>query len=86
MNYILQPLNARAKLKIAKTAYEQNFQEAVLVAQIDFEDINLNINRNQYADLLDLLEFEDYLNMKTKYIKYHKIINDTQYKNASLRR
>ncbi|CAF1065734.1 unnamed protein product [Adineta steineri] len=86
MNYILQPLNARAKLKIAKTAYEQNFQEAVLVAQIDFEDINLNINRNQYADLLDLLEFEDYLNMKTKYIKYHKILNDTQYKNASLRR
>ncbi|CAF4045257.1 unnamed protein product, partial [Adineta steineri] len=86
MNHILQPLNARAKLKIAKTAYEQNFQEAVLVAQIDFEDINLNINRNQYADLLDLLEFEDYLNMKTKYIKYHKILNDTQYKNASLRR
>ncbi|CAF4315993.1 unnamed protein product, partial [Rotaria sordida] len=43
----IQPLNCQAKLKIAKTAQEQDFTEAVLITNIDFEDIYLNINRNQ---------------------------------------
>jgi hypothetical protein len=37
----------KAKLKIAKTAQEQDFQQAVLDAKIDFEEIYININRNQ---------------------------------------
>ncbi len=44
---VLQPLNVQAKLQIAKTAEEQHFQEAVLNGQIHFEEIYLNINRNQ---------------------------------------
>ncbi|CAF5032595.1 unnamed protein product, partial [Rotaria sp. Silwood1] len=47
MNFIVQPLNCQAKLIIAKTAQEQNFEEAVLATDIDFADISLNINRNQ---------------------------------------
>ncbi|CAF4701941.1 unnamed protein product, partial [Rotaria sp. Silwood2] len=52
------PLNCQAKLKIAKTAQEQDFEETVLATDIDFEDIYLNINRNQYSDLLDVLEWK----------------------------
>ncbi|CAF1433905.1 unnamed protein product, partial [Rotaria sordida] len=85
-SFILQPLNCQAKLKIAKTAQEQDFEEAVLATDIDFEDIYLNINRNQYSDLLDVLEFQDYLNMKSKYIQYYTILNDNQYERPSLRR
>ncbi|CAF1526684.1 unnamed protein product, partial [Rotaria sordida] len=86
MNFIIQPLNCQAKLKIAKTAQEQDFTEAVLITNIDFEDIYLNINRNQYSDLLDVLEFQDYLNMKSKYIQYYTILNDNPYERISLRR
>ncbi|CAF4171484.1 unnamed protein product, partial [Rotaria sordida] len=38
---ILQPLNCQAKLKIAKTAQEQDFEEAVLATDIDIEDVYL---------------------------------------------
>ncbi len=44
---VLQPLNGRAKLKIAKTAQEQEFEQPVLDAQFDFDEIDLNINKNQ---------------------------------------
>jgi hypothetical protein len=44
---VLQPLNTQAKLKIAKTAQEQDFQQPVLTTQIHFQEIIININRNQ---------------------------------------
>jgi hypothetical protein len=47
MFLVLQPLNAQAKIKVAKTAEEQDFEEVVLTAKIDFEEIQMNINRNQ---------------------------------------
>jgi len=40
-------LNATAKFKIAKTAEEQHFSEPVVDVEIDFDEINLNINKNQ---------------------------------------
>ncbi|CAF3303475.1 unnamed protein product, partial [Rotaria sp. Silwood2] len=39
MNLIVQSLNCQAKLKIAKTAQEQDFEETVLATDIDFEDM-----------------------------------------------
>ncbi len=44
---VLQPLNVRAKLKIAKPAQEQDFEQPVLDAQFYFDEICLNINKNQ---------------------------------------
>ena len=76
MNSILEPLNAQAQFQIGKPAEEDHFQHPILRASIQFEDISLNINRNQYSDLLDFLEYQDYLQTKSKYIKYHQILSD----------
>ncbi|CAF1173038.1 unnamed protein product [Adineta ricciae] len=72
MNYILQPLNCQSKFQIRKSAQEQDFQQPVLNTSIIFDEIYLNINKNQYSDLLDLLEYTDYLNMKSKFLKYDR--------------
>ncbi|CAF4280961.1 unnamed protein product, partial [Adineta steineri] len=76
MNYILQPLNVQTKLKIGKTSEEENFEAKILDGDIQFNNIYLNINKNQYADLLDFLEYEDYLNIKSKHRKYYQMIDD----------
>ncbi|UJR12383.1 hypothetical protein I4U23_016560 [Adineta vaga] len=49
-----------------------------LSASIEFNNVYLNINRHQYSDVLDLLEYVDYLNMKTKFIKYYQYIDDNE--------
>jgi hypothetical protein len=48
---VLQPLNVQAKLEIGKTGQEQDFHQPVLNAQIHFQEIYLNINRNQVSHL-----------------------------------
>ena len=77
MNFsVLQPLNCQSKFQIRKTAQEQDFQQPVLNVSIIFDEIYLNINKNQYSDLLDLLEYTDYLNMKSKFIKYDRFTDE----------
>jgi hypothetical protein len=82
-------MNAKAKLKIAKTAQEQDFEEPVLDAQIDFDEIYLNINKNQviniYLDFLLELNFFFsiriyliYLNIKIIIIQKRNILNIIQ--------
>jgi hypothetical protein len=58
---VLRSLNAREKLKIAKTAQEQDFEQPILDGQIDFDEIYLNINKNQvfiYSIYFNLIYFE----------------------------
>jgi len=83
---VIEPLNAKAQLKIAKMSQEQDFQRPVLDAEVNFDEIYLNVNKNQYADLLDFLEHQDYLNNKKKFIKYYQIFQQDQTdKNARTR-
>ena len=50
---------------------DENFQRPMFDIKVDLDEISLNLNRDQYSDLLDLLEFQDFLSMQSKYIKYH---------------
>ncbi|CAF4235622.1 unnamed protein product, partial [Rotaria sordida] len=86
MTYILQPLNINIKLKMATTPREQDYVRPVFDAKIDVHRINLNINRNQYCDLLDLFEFQDHLNSQSKFIKYYAMIENNATDKPSLRR
>ncbi|CAF1248487.1 unnamed protein product [Rotaria sordida] len=86
MTYILQPLNINIKLKMATTPREQDYVRPVFDAKIDVHRINLNINRNQYCDLLDLFEFQDHLNSQSKFIKYYAMIENDATDKPSLRR
>ncbi|CAF3740023.1 unnamed protein product, partial [Rotaria sordida] len=76
----------RVSDEMAYTPSEQEYVRPVFDAKIDLEQISLNINRNQYSDLLDLLEFQDRLNLKSKYIKYHTMIDNASILKPSLRR
>ncbi|CAF2841774.1 unnamed protein product [Rotaria sp. Silwood2] len=86
MTYILRPLNISVKIKIAATPHEQDYARPVFDAKIDLDYISLNINRNQYCDLLDLLEFQDHLNLELKYIKYYTMIDNNSTDKLSVRR
>ncbi|CAF1265249.1 unnamed protein product [Rotaria sordida] len=68
--YILRPLNIKAKIVLAMKPREEEFKRPMFDIKVDLDEISLNINRNQYLDVLDLLEFQDYLNVQSKYIKY----------------
>ncbi|CAF0945953.1 unnamed protein product [Adineta ricciae] len=70
MSYILRPLNVTARVILAMKPRQENFKKPMFDIKVDLDEISLNINRNQYLDVLDLLEFQDYLTIKSKYIKY----------------
>ncbi|CAF4001283.1 unnamed protein product, partial [Adineta steineri] len=86
LTYILQPLNIQAKLKIATASSEQHYVRPVVDAQVDLEQISFNIDRNQYSDLLDLLEFQDQMDLKSKFVKYYAMIGNEAIDKPSLRR
>ncbi|UJR35157.1 hypothetical protein I4U23_027926 [Adineta vaga] len=71
ISYILRPLNVKARLILGMKPRQEDFKRAMFDIKVDLDEISLNINRDQYSDLLDLLEFQDYLSMKSKFIKYH---------------
>ncbi|CAF4190264.1 unnamed protein product [Rotaria sp. Silwood2] len=79
LSYILRPLNIKAKIILVMKPRQQEFKKPMFDIKIDLDEISLNINRDQYLDLLDLLEFQDYLSIKSKYIKY-QIKNDIEKK------
>ncbi|CAF4810644.1 unnamed protein product, partial [Rotaria magnacalcarata] len=54
---------------------QNEFKQPMFDIKVDLDEISLNINRDQYSDLLDLLEVRDYLSLQSKYIKY-RIKND----------
>ncbi|CAF4508473.1 unnamed protein product, partial [Rotaria socialis] len=69
--YILRPLNVKAKIILTMKPRQEGFQQPIFDIKIDLDAISLNMSSGQYSDLLDLLEFQDYLIVKSKYIKYH---------------
>ncbi|CAF3667368.1 unnamed protein product [Rotaria sp. Silwood1] len=79
ISYILRPLNIKAKIILVMKPRQEEFKKPMFDIKIDLDEISLNINRDQYLDLLDLLEFQDYLSTKSKYIKY-QIKNDIEKK------
>ncbi|CAF4656530.1 unnamed protein product [Rotaria sp. Silwood1] len=79
ISYILRPLNIKAKIILVMKPRQEEFKKPMFDIKIDLDEISLNINRDQYLDLLDLLEFQDYLSIKSKYIKY-QIKNDIEKK------
>ncbi|CAF3768117.1 unnamed protein product [Adineta steineri] len=85
-NYILRPLNATAKFEIAKKPQKQDFQRPILQAKILFQEINLNMNPDQYADILAFLEFYQYYTTRAKYVKYYALKNALQAEKPSIRR
>ncbi|CAF1170061.1 unnamed protein product [Rotaria sordida] len=86
ITYILRPLNVNVKLKMAATSHEQDYTRPIFDAKIDIDYISLNINRNQYCDLLDLLEFQNHLKLESKYIKYYSMIENNTTDKLSVRR
>ncbi|CAF3586652.1 unnamed protein product [Adineta steineri] len=79
--YILRPMNITARVILVMKPREDQFQRPMFDIKVDLDEISLNINRDQYLDLLDLLEFQDYLTVKSKYIKY-QIKDDAQNKKS----
>ncbi|CAF4041164.1 unnamed protein product [Adineta steineri] len=71
ISYILRPLNVKARLVLAMKPREEDFERPMFDIKVDLDEISLNMNRDQYSDLLDLLEFLGYLSVQSKYIKYH---------------
>ncbi|CAF1260195.1 unnamed protein product [Adineta steineri] len=71
ISYILRPLNVKARLVLAMKPREEDFKRPMFDIKVDLDEISLNMNRDQYSDLLDLLEFLGYLSVQSKYIKYH---------------
>ncbi|CAF1542330.1 unnamed protein product [Adineta steineri] len=71
ISYILRPLNVKARLALAMKPREEDFKRPMFDIKVDLDEISLNMNRDQYSDLLDLLEFLGYLRVQSKYIKYH---------------
>ncbi|UJR10669.1 hypothetical protein I4U23_014864 [Adineta vaga] len=78
ISYILRPLNVMTKVVLVMKPRQENFQRPMFDIKVDLDEISLNINRNQYLDVLDLLEFQDYLSVKSKYIKYRGKVNQTE--------
>ncbi|CAF4187784.1 unnamed protein product, partial [Rotaria sp. Silwood2] len=70
MAYIFQPFNVKTKLIITMKPRQQNFERSMFYITIDLGHISLTLNRAQYLDILDLLEFQDHFTAKLKYIKY----------------
>ncbi|CAF4906773.1 unnamed protein product, partial [Rotaria sp. Silwood2] len=71
----LRPLNIKARIVLAMKPRQEEFKRPMFDIKVDLDEISLNINRDQYSDLLHLLEFRDYLSVQSKYIKY-RISND----------
>jgi vacuolar protein sorting-associated protein 13A/C len=70
ISYILRPLNITARVVLVMKPRQEDFKKPMFDIKVDLDEISLNINRDQYLDLLDLLEFQDYLSTKSRYIKY----------------
>ncbi|CAF3899768.1 unnamed protein product, partial [Rotaria magnacalcarata] len=79
ISYILRPLNIKAKVILVMKPRQNEFKQPMFDIKVDLDEISLNINRDQYSDLLDLLEVRDYLSLQSKYIKY-RIKNDVDEK------
>ncbi|CAF2933999.1 unnamed protein product [Rotaria sp. Silwood2] len=71
LEYILRPLYIKARLILAMKPRQEGFKRPMFDIKVDLDEISLNMSRDQYSDLLDLLEFQDYLIVRSKYIKYH---------------
>ncbi|CAF1279009.1 unnamed protein product [Rotaria magnacalcarata] len=69
--YILRPLNVKTKCILTMKPRQEGFQQPMFDIKIDLDAISLNMSSGQYSDLLDLLQFQGYLTVKSKYIKYH---------------
>ena len=63
-----------------------DLDDDLLIDDNDDDDRDHKDSNEDYVKESDLLEFKDYLNMKTKYIKYHPIINDNPDEKLILRR
>jgi hypothetical protein len=61
--------------------HQEDFKRSMFDIKIDLDEISLNMNRDQYSDLLDLLELQDFLSVKSKYIKYHRKEDKSSLKN-----
>ncbi|CAF1245225.1 unnamed protein product [Adineta ricciae] len=70
--YILRPLNVKARLILTMKPRQEDFKRPMFDIKVDLDEISLNMNRDQYSDILDLLELQDYLSIQSKYIKYHR--------------
>ncbi|CAF0751812.1 unnamed protein product [Rotaria sordida] len=81
IEYILRPLHVKARLILTMKPRQEHFKQPMFDVKIDLDEISLNMSRDQYSDLLDLLEFQDYLIVKSKYIKY-QIKNDKEEKSS----
>jgi len=81
ISYILRPMNIKARVVLVMKPRQEEFKRPMFDIKVDLDEISLNINRDQYLDVLDLLEFQDYLSIKSKYIKY-QIKKDVQMKSS----
>jgi len=70
ISYILRPMNMKAMIKLVMKPRQDGFKRPMFDIKVDLDDISLNVNRNQYSDILDLLDFQDYLTLKSKYQRY----------------
>ncbi|CAF1073014.1 unnamed protein product [Rotaria sordida] len=70
MTYIFRPFNVKTKLIMTMKPRQQKFERPMFYITIDLGHISLNLNRAQYLDILDLLEFQGHITAKLKYIKY----------------
>ena len=57
-------------IKLVMKPRQDGFKRPMFDIKVDLDDISLNVNRNQYSDILDLLDFQDYLTLKSKYQRY----------------
>lgn len=63
-------MNMKAMIKLVMKPRQDGFKRPMFDIKVDLDDISLNVNRNQYSDILDLLDFQDYLTLKSKYQRY----------------
>lgn len=70
VSYFLRPLNVKAKLILTMKPRQEVFKRSMFDIKIDLDEISLNMNWDQYSDLLDLLELQDFLSVKSKYRTY----------------
>ncbi|KAL7675139.1 hypothetical protein ACOME3_001406 [Neoechinorhynchus agilis] len=71
-DYILEPMDIRATLRLLMKPHLSNFMEPMVEARIHLGELTFNLNKKQYCDCLNLLKNFDVLSVKYRYLKYRQ--------------
>ncbi|VDO09314.1 unnamed protein product [Rodentolepis nana] len=86
MDYIIRPISFNSLLHVHMQPEKAQFKIPQVGIDIKFEEIEVDLQHNQYVDILLLLDSVDRLILQNKFLKYKSVVDSKKYSKTSTSR